>query len=90
MELEQALSAFTGAKHAIVCSSGTDALLAPMMAMRIGPGDEIIVPDFTFFATAEMVAMIGATPIFADVAPKNYEPNQGHYSRITFRTMRRS
>jgi len=71
-ELEAKLSEFTGAKHAIAVSSGTDALLLSMMALGIKPGDEVIVPDFSFFATAEMVELIGATPIFVDINPKTY------------------
>ena len=65
--LEAELAAFCGARHAIACSSGTDALLLVLMAWRIGPGDAVICPAFTFCATAEVVALCGATPIFADV-----------------------
>jgi dTDP-4-amino-4,6-dideoxygalactose transaminase len=65
--LEEKLAAFCGARHAIACSSGTDALLLVLMAWRIGPGDAVICPAFTFCATAEVVALCGATPIFADV-----------------------
>lgn len=67
--LEAELCAFSGAKHAIACANGTDALQVPLLAMGIGPGDEVIVPDFTFYATAEMVALVGATPVFADIDP---------------------
>lgn len=66
-ELEAALSDFCGAKHTISCSSGTDALLMPLMAWGIGPGDAVFVPAFTFAATAEVVALLGATPVFVDV-----------------------
>src|SRR5262249_23187233 len=62
-----ALEAFCGARHAITCASGTDALLLPLMAKGIGPGDAVICPAFTFHATAEIVALLGATPVFADV-----------------------
>jgi UDP-2-acetamido-2-deoxy-ribo-hexuluronate aminotransferase len=68
-ELEAALAEHTGARHAIGCSSGTDALLLGLLALDIHPGDEVIVPDFTFFATAEVVAFLGATPVFVDVRP---------------------
>src|ERR1700684_399343 len=65
--LEAELAAFCGARHVVSCSSGTDALLLPLMAWEIGPGDAVICPAFTFCATAEMVALLGATPIMADV-----------------------
>jgi UDP-2-acetamido-2-deoxy-ribo-hexuluronate aminotransferase len=66
-ELEAALAAFCGARHAVTCASGTDALLMVLMAKGIGPGDAVICPSFTFCATAEMVALVGATPVFADI-----------------------
>jgi dTDP-4-amino-4,6-dideoxygalactose transaminase len=65
--LEAELAAFCGARNAIACSSGTDALLLVLMAWGIGPGDAVICPDFTFCATAEVVALCGATPVMADV-----------------------
>lgn len=71
-ELERQLTAFTGAKHAITCASGTDALLIAMMAKGIGPGDAIICPDFTYTATPETVALIGATPVFCDVEAASF------------------
>lgn len=66
-QLEEKLAAYTGRKFCVSCSSGTSALLLPMMAWGIGAGDAVFVPDFTFFATAEMVALTGATPVFVDV-----------------------
>lgn len=66
-ELEEALKAFTGASHCVSCANGTDALTLVMMAEGIGPGDAVIVPSFTFVATAETVAQLGATPVFADI-----------------------
>jgi dTDP-4-amino-4,6-dideoxygalactose transaminase len=66
-EFEAALAAFCGARHAVTCASGTDALLMVLMAKGIGPGDAVICPSFTFCATAEAVALLGATPVFADV-----------------------
>jgi len=70
--LENALSAFSGAKHVVGCSSGTDALLMIMMAEGIGRGDAVFVPTFTFTATAEVPLLIGATPIFVDVDPDDF------------------
>lgn len=61
------LSAYTGAKHAVSCANGTDALTLAMMAENVGPGDAVICPSFTFVATGEAVAQLGATPVFADV-----------------------
>jgi dTDP-4-amino-4,6-dideoxygalactose transaminase len=66
-ELEAALAAFCGARHAVTCASGTDALLMVLMARELGPGDAVICPSFTFCATAEVVARVGATPVFADI-----------------------
>ena len=69
--LEEELTDFCGA-HAVACSSGTDALLLALMALDLQPGDQVIVPDFTFFATAEMVALLGGVPIFADIDPVTF------------------
>lgn len=71
-ELERQLAAFTGARHAITCSSGTDAILMPLMAAGIGPGHAVICPAFTFTATPEVVALLGATPVFADVDEETF------------------
>jgi dTDP-4-amino-4,6-dideoxygalactose transaminase len=68
-ELESQLADFTGAKHAVAVSSGTDALLLALMAEDIGPGDAVFVPTFTFAATAGAVRLAGATPVFTDVDP---------------------
>jgi dTDP-4-amino-4,6-dideoxygalactose transaminase len=70
--LEAELAAFCGARHAITCSSGTDALLLVLMAWEIGPGDAVICPAFTFHATAEMVALLGAKPVFTDVQADSF------------------
>jgi dTDP-4-amino-4,6-dideoxygalactose transaminase len=70
--LEGALAAFCGARHAIGCSNGTDALRLVLMAWGIGPGDAVICPAFTFCATAEVVALCGATPVMADVAAETF------------------
>ena len=70
--LEDDLEKFTGAKHAIACSSGTDALMLAMMAFDIKAGDEIITTPFTFISTAEAIAFLGATPVFVDIDEKTY------------------
>lgn len=71
-ELEQQLADFTGAKHCISVANGTDALQIAQMALGIGPGDEVITPGFTYIATAETVALLGAKPVYVDVCPKTY------------------
>lgn len=68
-ELEDKLAALTGAKHCITCSSGTEALLMSLMALGIGTGDEIVTTPFTFVATAEVIVLLGAKPVFVDVEP---------------------
>lgn len=87
--LETELAAFAGAKHAITCASGTDALLLVLMAKGIGPGDAVICPSFTFCATAEVVALLGATPVFADVqeATFNIDPESLARAVITARKL---
>ncbi|BCK11408.1 UDP-2-acetamido-2-deoxy-3-oxo-D-glucuronate aminotransferase [Vibrio cholerae] len=71
-ELEQKLIAYTGAKHCISVANGTDALQIAQMALGVGPGDEVITPGFTYIATAETVALLGAKPVYVDVCPKTY------------------
>lgn len=71
-ELEEKLAAYTGAKYCITCANGTDALQIAQMAFGIGPGDEVITPGFTYIATAETVAVLGAKPIYVDINPKTY------------------
>jgi dTDP-4-amino-4,6-dideoxygalactose transaminase len=71
-ELESRLASLCGRRHAVACASGSDALLLAMMALGIGPGDEVIVPAFTFFATASCVTRVGARPIFADIDPATF------------------
>lgn len=71
-ELEKQLSEFAGVKHTIACANGTDALLIVLRAWEIGPGDAVFVPTFTFAASAEVVALVGATPVFVDVLEDTY------------------
>lgn len=71
-ELEDALSVYTGVKHCISCASGTDALLMALMALDIEPGDEVITVPYTWIATAEVVALLRATPVFIDVRPDTF------------------
>ncbi len=71
-QLEEALSTFAGVRYALGVSSGTDALIAPMMAAGIGPGDAVFLPAFTFTATAEVPLLLGATPVYVDVDHRTY------------------
>ena len=71
-QLEDALKEFVGVKHAIGCASGTDAILLALLAKNIGPGDAIFTSPFTFIATAEVICLLGATPIFVDIDPKTF------------------
>jgi len=77
-ELEQKLAAYVGAKHCISCANGTDALQIAQMALGIGPGDEVISPGFTYIATAETIALLGAKPVYVDIDPATYniDPKQ--------------
>lgn len=71
-DLEEKLAAYVGAKYCITCANGTDALQIVQMAFGIGPGDEVITPGFTYIATAETVAVLGAKPVYVDVNPETY------------------
>lgn len=71
-ELEQTLADYVGVKHCITCANGTDALFMVLMAWDIKAGDAVFVPDFTFFATGEVVSLLGATPVFVDVDPNTF------------------
>lgn len=86
-ELEEKLAAYTGAKHCIAVANGTDALQIAQMALEIGPGDEVIIPGFTFIATAETVALLRAKPVYVDIDPRTYNLDPARLeSAITPRT----
>ena len=74
-ELEERLATYVGAKHCITVANGTDALQIAQMALGVGPGDEVITPGFTYIATAETVALLGARPIYVDIDPRTYNLN---------------
>ncbi|MCR4392073.1 MAG: DegT/DnrJ/EryC1/StrS family aminotransferase [Candidatus Acetothermia bacterium] len=80
--LEREVAEFCGVKHAIGVASGTDALLLSLRALGIGPGDAVIVPSFTFFATAGVVHNLGATPVFADIDPHTFNLDPADVRRI--------
>ena len=71
-DLEEKLAEYVGVKHCISCSSGTDALLIPLIAKGISRGDAVLTTPFTYIATAEVIALLGATPIFVDIYPETF------------------
>ncbi len=88
-ELEAALAGFCGARHCVTVASGTEALRLPLMADGIGPGDVVLLPAFTFPATAEVVVSLGATPVFVDVDARTYNLDPAHLSDVV-REIRRT
>ena len=80
--LETQLADRIGSQHAIGCASGSDALLLSLMALDIGPGDEVLLPSFTFFATASAVTRLGARPVFVDIQPETFTMDVGHLESL--------
>jgi len=76
-ELEEQLASFTGAEHCISVANGTDALQIALMALGVGPGDEVITPGFSYIATAETVALLGARPVYVDIDASSYNIDPG-------------
>lgn len=87
-EMETAFAEYTGMKHCIACNSGTDALLLALMAWDVKPGDAVFVPSFTFFASAEVIAMRGATPVFVDVDPDTFNMDVADLEKKVGRTLK--
>jgi dTDP-4-amino-4,6-dideoxygalactose transaminase len=73
--LEKRLAEYSGVKHAVGCASGTDALLMALMALGVGPGDAVFTSPFTFIATAEVISLLGATPVYVDIDPQTFNMN---------------
>ena len=85
--LEQNIAQYSQTEHAVGCASGSDALILTLMAINVGPGDEVLVPSFTFFATASAVSLLGATPVFVDIEPASYNMDPDDAARkITSKT----
>lgn len=87
VRLEEELAEYTGVRHCISCANGTDALQLALMAWGVGPGDAVFVPDFTFFSSAEVVAAVGATPVFVDVRPETFNIDPEDLERAVRETL---
>ena len=87
-EIEEKLAAFTGRPYAISVASGTDALLMPLLAEKIGPGDAVFAPTFTFIATAGAIALTGATPVFVDIDPETFNIDPGKLEAAIQKTVK--
>jgi dTDP-4-amino-4,6-dideoxygalactose transaminase len=81
-QLEEEIAAHCGAKYAVACANGSDAIVLALLALGIGPGDEVILPTFTFFATAGAVSRVGATPVFCDIDPVTYNMPASEIERL--------
>jgi dTDP-4-amino-4,6-dideoxygalactose transaminase len=81
-QLEQRLAKYCQVSEAVACASGSDALLLALMALGIGPGDEVLLPSYTFFATASAVTRLGATPVFVDIDPATYNMSPAHLEKL--------
>jgi UDP-2-acetamido-2-deoxy-ribo-hexuluronate aminotransferase len=87
-EFAEELKSFTGAKYVIPCANGTDALQIAMMALNFKPGDEVIVPSFTYVATVEVIALLGLVPVFIDIIPETFELDYSQLSsKLTNKTV---
>ncbi|MFZ7110774.1 MAG: DegT/DnrJ/EryC1/StrS family aminotransferase [Desulfatiglandales bacterium] len=80
-DLEKRLSEYVGVRHAVACSSGTDALLLALMAYGVGPGDVVFTTPFTFIATAEVISLLGAVPVFVDIDPRTFNLDPEHLEK---------
>ena len=81
-ELEESLARYVDIKHCVSCASGTDALLMVLLAYGIGPGDAIFTTPFTFVATSEVIALLGATPVFVDIDPETFNMDPGKLRHV--------
>ena len=86
-ELEAQLAEYVGVRHCLTCANGTDALTLALKAWGIGPGDAVFVPDFTFFSSAEVVSLEGATPVFVDVDEETFNISTSDLERAIIQTL---